>query len=174
MGGMIGALFYIISFNIFPVFENLKTESLAIGASASVLSILFAAATHVPKFSVKIVFFGNINLKYIAIIALIIDILSIPKGNAGGHIAHLGGAFYGTFYIYMKKRHINTNYIFDHIINLFSKKTIHYYSKRENDYQYNARKRTEQKQIDSILDKISKSGYDSLDDDEKEKLLEQK
>ncbi len=174
MGGFSGAILYILSFNFLPVFDSIKGESIAIGASASVLAILFASATYIPNFSIRTLFIGNIKLKYIALIALIIDILSIPKGNAGGHIAHIGGAFYGYLYIHMKNsKKINTNYLIDQIILIFTKKTP-YIRKKENDYQYNARKRAEQKEIDNILDKISKSGYESLSNDEKQTLFNQK
>jgi len=174
MGGFSGAIIYILSFNFLPVFESVKVNSIAIGASASVLAILFASATYVPNFSVRTLFIGNIKLKYIALIALIIDILSIPKGNAGGHIAHIGGAFYGYLYIHMKNsKKINTNYLIDQIILMFAKKTS-YIPKKENDYQYNARKKEEQKEIDIILDKISRSGYESLSDHEKKTLFNQK
>ena len=174
MGGFSGAILYILSFNFLPVFDSIKGQSIAIGASASVLAILFASATCVPNFSIRTLFIGNIKLKYIALIALIIDILSIPKGNAGGHIAHIGGAFYGYLYIHMKNsKKININYVIDQIMLMFAKKTS-YIHKKENDYQYNARKKEEQKEIDIILDKISRSGYESLSDDEKQILFNQK
>lgn len=107
--------------------------------------------------------------------AILIDILSIPNGNAGGHLAHLGGALYGFLYIYCKKRNINTNYMVDKIIYSFKKKDpIFSYSRKENDYEYNSRKNEEQKKTNKILDKISKSGYNSLSKEEKEFLFNQK
>ena len=176
MGGIIGAIVYIIAFNVFPAFDIIKEHSIAIGASASVLAILFAIASYAPNFSINLNLLGSVKLKYIAIIALIIDILSIPKGNAGGHIAHIGGALYGYIYILMLKRNINTNYFIEQIILLLSpslsiiKKQKNY----ENDYEYNARKRNEEKEINKILDKISKSGYDSLSSEEKKTLFKHK
>ena len=176
MGGIIGSAVYIAAFNIFPVFENIKEYSIAIGASASVLAILFAIASYAPNFSINLTLLGSIKLKYIAIIALIIDILSIPKGNAGGHIAHIGGALYGYVYIIMLKRNINTNYLIEQIILLLTSSSpiIQKQKKYENDYEYNARKRSEEKEINYILDKISKSGYDSLSPEEKKTLFKHK
>ena len=175
MGGIVGALVYIISFNVFPVFEDVKMDSLAIGSSASVLAILFAVTTHIPNFPINIILINRMKLKHIAIMAILIDILSIPNGNAGGHLAHLGGALYGFLYIYCKKRNINTNYMVDKIIYSFKKKDpIFSYSRKENDYEYNSRKNEEQKKTNKILDKISKSGYNSLSKEEKEFLFNQK
>ena len=174
MGGLSGALLYILSFNIFPVFEIIKTHSLAIGASASVLSILFAAATQTPNFPINLFLIKDVKLKHIAMMAIIIDILSITEGNAGGHIAHIGGALYGFCYIYLKKYNINTNAIIDKIISVSSQRQANFsYNRKENDYDYNARKNKEQRQIDYILDKISESGYDSLSKEEKDQLFNQ-
>jgi len=176
MSGLVGVIFYISSFNIFPVFETMKYNSFAIGASASVLGLLIASATHVPNFTINLKFIGNIKLKYIAGIAIIIDILSIPKGNAGGHIAHLGGAVYGYTYIYLRKKGLNTNYIIDIISSfLFKHKNNRTkMNKIETDYEYNTRKRELEKKINQILDKINESGYESLSKEEKEILFQQK
>ena len=169
-GGIIGAITYIIAFNIFPVFLDVKLNSIAIGASASVLSILFASATIAPNTHV---YHSSIKLKYVAILYMIIDIMSIPEQNAGGHIAHLGGALYGYIYIYMLNFNINLGYITEQFISLFSNQNTSYQKRYESDYEYNARKKKEEKKINLILEKINKSGYDSLSEDEKETLFKQ-
>ena len=169
-GGIIGAITYIIAFNIFPVFLDVKLNSIAIGASASVLSILFASATIAPNTHV---YHSSIKLKYVAILYMIIDIMSIPEQNAGGHIAHLGGALYGYIYIYMLNFNINLGYITEKFISLFYNQHTSYQKRYESDYEYNARKKKEEKKINLILEKITKSGYDSLSDDEKETLFKQ-
>ena len=175
MGGLSGAAIYMLSFNIFPVFEVVKMNSLAIGASASVLAVLFASATYTPNFPINIFFSKSIKLKHIAMLAIIIDILSIPEGNSGGHIAHIGGGLYGFLYIYLKKYNINSNYLIDNILFFLKRRNNQFiYSKKENDYEYNYRKKNEQKRIDSILDKVSQSGYDSLSKEEKDTLFNQK
>jgi len=174
MGGLAGAAIYMLSFNVFPVFEILKMNSLAIGSSASVLAVLFAAATYTPNFPINIFFSRSIKLKHIAMLAIMIDILSIPQGNSGGHIAHIGGALYGFLYIYLKQYNINSNYLIDNMLFFLKRRNTKFtYSKKENDYEYNTRKQQEQKRIDSILDKISKSGYDSLSKEEKDDLFNQ-
>ena len=175
MGGLSGAAIYMLSFNIFPVFEVVKMNSLAIGASASVLAVLFASATHTPNFPINIFFSKSIKLKHIAMLAIMIDILSIPEGNSGGHIAHIGGGLYGFLYVYLKKYNINSNYLIDNILFFLKRRNNQFiYSKKENDYEYNYRKKNEQKRIDSILDKVSQSGYDSLSKEEKDTLFNQK
>ena len=172
MGGLTGFLLYLYSTNTFPTFEHTSNE-IALGASASALAILVAVSTYIPNLPIKIFTLGNIKLKYIAIVLIMIDFLSITKGNSGGHIAHIGGAFYGWAYIVMKKRNLNLGYFIDKIILFCIKKTPYTY-KKENDYEYNARKKKEQKEIDMILDKISRSGYDSLSQNEKQTLFNQK
>ena len=175
MGGLSGAAIYMLSFNIFPVFEAVKMNSLAIGASASVLAVLFASATYTPNFPINIFFSKSIKLKHIAMLAIMIDILSIPEGNSGGHIAHIGGGLYGFLYVYLKKYNINSNYLIDNILFFLKRRNNQFiYSKKENDYEYNYRKKNEQKRIDSILDKVSQSGYDSLSKEEKDTLFNQK
>ena len=172
MGGITGALLYILSFNTFPVFEDIKTHSMAFGASASALAVLFATATYVPNFPVNVIFFKDVKLKYIVMIIIIISILSIPHNNAGGHIAHIGGAFYGWLYIYMRKKGIKMEYRLTRIFGLSAVKKTK--NRIENDYEYNARKKKEKDNIDAILDKISRSGYDSLSENEKKTLSNQK
>ena len=93
MGGLMGAFFFIAAYNIFPLFENVP--GYAIGASAAVMAIVLATATMIPNYSMNFIFIGPVKLKWLAVFVVIFDIISIPKGNPGGHIAHLGGAFYG-------------------------------------------------------------------------------
>ena len=158
---------------IVPFFDSINNNTIALGASSSALAILVASATYMPNLPIKILSLGSVKLKYIAVMLIIIDFISITKGNAGGHIAHIGGALYGWTYIYMKQKNVNLGYFIDQIILIFSTETK-IISKKENDYEYNARKKKEQKKIDMILDKISSSGYDSLSEKEKKILLEQK
>ncbi|MBP6976747.1 MAG: rhomboid family intramembrane serine protease [Lentimicrobiaceae bacterium] len=182
-GGLIGALFYIAAFNIFPVFRDSVDLSVALGSSAAVLAILIAIATYVPDYSVNLLFFGRIKLKYIAILFVILDILSIERGNPGGHIAHLGGAFWGYLsIILLKNGHPNPLLInwygIRNISQWFKRKPkIIYYKKKPEDRrpvtdeEYNRMKVEKQRKIDIILEKISRSGYDSLTKEEKELLF---
>lgn len=162
MGGIVGGLFYIFAFNIFPVFEMLADSSYALGASAAVIAVVVAISFYVPDYKVNLLFFGLVKVKYIAIATIIIDFLSIASENSGGHIAHLGGALYGIGYAWLlRKPKIKINF----------RKTVKKDTRRMTDYEYNYQKKKEQEEIDRILDKIARQGYDSLTKKEKETLF---
>ena len=176
IGGIFGAVLYLIAYNTLPVFQHIN--SINMGASGAVLAVLIAIATYLPNYSVFMVLIGPIKLKYIALILVLIDVLSIEKGNAGGHITHLGGAIYGYIYSTQLAKGRNIALWFDNTVNFFSnlfkpksKLKVSYrrneanYSENQNDYKSN------QQKIDEILDKISKSGYESLSKSEKELLF---
>ena len=176
LGGISGVLFYILAFNYLPAFEGV--ESIAIGASASVLAILLAIATYVPNYQVELTFVGRVKLKQIAIFSIVLDILLIPQGNAGGHIAHLGGAFYGYIFAKQLKNGKDVSKWFDQLITYLSNiikrksaplKTVH--KRAKNDDQWRKEKVQTQEQINLILEKISKSGYESLSKEEKDTLF---
>ena len=97
-GGLAGGLLYILAFNFFPVFHNTIETSVALGDSASVMAIVTAISFFVPNYSIQLLFIGSIKLLYLAIILFVFDFFAIPAGNAGGHIAHIGGAFFGYFF----------------------------------------------------------------------------
>lgn len=175
-GGLAGALLYIVSYNVFPVFLQANPFALALGASASVLAIIVGVATWVPNYPVHLLLIGTVRMKYIAIALIIIDFFSIQGSNPGGHIAHLGGAFWGVAYATLMRRGYDPSVIFD--FRKFFKRRTRYkafpgerYSRPETDEQYNRRKAAEQQEIDHILDKIARSGYDSLNSREKEILF---
>lgn len=181
LGGISGGLLFILTFNIFPVFNEIVSGALALGASASVMAVLIAIAAYVPNYTVRLVLLGNVKLKYIALFYVIMDIISIPQGNAGGHIAHLGGAFFGFYFIYRlrngKDITVGVNRLLNYIAHLFSSKRkmkVVYKNpgKTKSDVAYNAQKAANQQKIDAILDKISKSGYDSLSKEEKAILFD--
>ncbi len=179
LGGLAGALFYIAAFNIFPVFEDVVAFAVAIGASASVLAIFIAIAVYMPNYQLPLLLLGRIRLKYIAIFFVVLDVISIDKGNPGGHLAHLGGALWGFIYASMLKSGrdpaLVLGFYLGKIGKLFSRKPrlrVEYTSKRPvTDDEYNRNRADHQKRIDKILDKISKSGYDSLTKEEKEILF---
>ena len=179
LGGFFGGLSYVLSFNLFPVFQQNLSQSMAIGASASVLPILTAIATYVPNYSVHLTFIGRIKLKHIAIFSILLDIISIPKGNSGGHIAHLGGALYGFLYIQQLKGGKDWsrgfNRLMDILANNFKNQSLKkaHIKKSKTDDQWRTEKVLSQKEINRILDKISKSGYESLNKKEKETLFKE-
>jgi membrane associated rhomboid family serine protease len=177
LGGFFGGILFIIAYNYVPAFELLAAQASAVGASASVLAIVIAIATYTPNYPVQFPFIGFIKLKYIAIFMVLLDILSIPKGNAGGHIAHLGGALFG--YLYIKQLqtgnnlNINLSNFLERLINTFKTKSklkkVH--KRAKSDYEFNAEKSAKQKEVDKILEKIANSGYESLSKEEKTTLF---
>ncbi len=185
LGGICGGLLYMISYNIFPYFYPMVETSTLVGASASVLAIVVATAYREPNYPVRLFLFGTIRLKYLALIVVLTDLLFITSSNAGGHIAHLGGALAGLWFAASLSKGTDItawiNRILDGVSSLFDKKTwkrkpkmkVHYgnYS-REQDYDYNARKKAQSDEVDRILDKLKKSGYESLTTAEKKSLFD--
>lgn len=181
LGGLTGAGLFIIAYNIFPAFQVDRYSAVAIGASASVMAIVFSVAFYNPSYKIYIFLVGPVKLIHIAIITIAIDILSLPAGNAGGHIAHLGGALYGYLFAinYKKGKDISIFFfaVLDWVSGIFNRKPrmkVKYGEKKANsmdDREYNANKKGEQDRINLILDKISKSGYESLTAEEKQILF---
>jgi len=181
LGGLSGAALYILSYNIFPAFQLEKYSSIAIGASASVMAIVFAVAFYSPNYKLHLVFIGPVKLIHIALFSIALDVLSLPAGNAGGHIAHLGGAFYGYLFAlnYKKNKDITAAFVnlYKKFVGLFSHKPkmkVKYKNtsaRNMTDREYNSQKKQNQEKVNQILDKISKSGYDSLTSEEKEILF---
>jgi len=181
LGGLAGAVAYIVAFNVFPVFRTMLQNSYALGASASVMAIVTAIAFYVPNYTLYLLFFGRVKIVYIAIVLFILDFFTIPGGNAGGQIAHIGGALLG--YIYVKS--IRPSSIssfrqkgsllkwFSQMFRIKKGQPGGYRKARRpvTDEEYNMQKAQQQKRIDMILDKISKGGYDSLTREEKEFLF---
>jgi len=183
IGGLAGALVYVLSFNIFPVFRDAIPSSAALGASASVLAILIAIATYRPNYTIYLAFFGPVKMKHIAIVFVLLDLLSISGSNSGGHLAHLGGAMAGFLYIVFSfktsvgpaKIRIPKVKVPDFLKkkNKSKFKDVNRNKRPLSDEEYNIRKAKQQKEIDKILEKISRSGYDSLSSKEKELLFRQ-
>ena len=178
IGGLTGAATYIFAFNLFPVFESVRFGSYALGASASVMAVVLATVIYAPNHVVRLMFIGSVKIKHIAIFFIVTDILSIPAGNAGGHIAHLGGAFYGWLFISQlrKGKDISSgfNALMDSFFGLFKKrkmKVSYKNTQKMDDKEYNKTKKQDQVKLDRILEKIAKSGYDSLNKEEKEILF---
>lgn len=102
-GGILGGLIFVVAYNVFPVFASVKSPRI-LGASASVMAVVLASATLNPKGQIRLFLFGRVELLYLALVLVLIDILTIPNNNPGGHIAHLGGAFMGWLFICQLQR----------------------------------------------------------------------
>ena len=178
LGVVFGGLLFLFSYNFFPAFENSKPYM--IGSSAGVMSLLIFMSTYSPNLEVRLIIF-NIKLLYIGIAFMMLDVIQIPYGNAGGHIAHLGGALLGFFYANKLKNGVDIGLPFERIIfklfNLFqfNKTKMNVAFKNKSNKKFSGRNdnnsKTHQKKIDEILDKISSSGYESLSKKEKDFLF---
>ena len=179
VGGLSGSVLYILAFNIFPAFQQAVPVAIALGASASVMAIVIAISVYVPNFSINLLLIGPVKLKYIAIFAILLDVLSIPSSNSGGHIAHLGGALFGYLYIAQLRRGRNITRSFDRVMDrvfaIFKPRPKFRVTHKRpgTDIDYNKWKAQRQQRIDEILEKISQNGYESLTKEEKEILFKQ-
>ena len=177
LGGFAGALLYTLVYNIFPAFELERFGSTMVGASAAIMAVVIAIATIVPNYTINLMFLGPVKLKYIALVSIAIDLISIQSSNAGGHISHIGGALFGYIYgiRYLKGHDFTTRFtrFLDGFFSLFKprKRMKVSYKKPVDDYEYNHSKAEQQKEIDRILDKIAKGGYESLSKNEKDFLF---
>ena len=177
LGGLVGALFFILAYNLFPVFETVKYAAVAMGASASVLAILVAAATYKPDYGLSLLLFGQLKFKWVAIAFVVIDLLSISTENPGGHIAHLGGAMFGFVYGFILRKNSGQP---NESKRKKRKPKMEYTPYEEihnepqvprSDEEYNYQKAERERDVDAILDKIAKDGYASLTAEEKEFLF---
>ncbi|MBA7656626.1 hypothetical protein ES703_64553 [subsurface metagenome] len=178
LGGLSGALLYLVSYNVFPGLDASNAQVL--GASAGVVAILLAISAYAPNYTVYIPLIGPVKVKYIAIVIVVLDFVRVASNNAGGFIAHIGGAFYGYFFAVQLKKGKDIGVVFERTVSSFAgffkrspgmKVTYKSSANRMDDMQYNKAKAENQKEIDRILDKIAKSGYDSLTKKEKETLF---
>jgi len=181
LGVILGGLVFLLSYNVFPTLLNTNTS--LIGASAGVTAVLIFICAYIPNQEVRIIFF-NVKLWHVGAFFVLVDLIQIPYGgNVGGRLAHLGGAFLGYFYARQLLNGKDIGEGFSKLLvglsNLFKpgkrkaplktvyKKNAAKKTKSKVDYD----KETRQRKIDTILDKISKSGYESLSKAEKDFLF---
>ena len=184
MGGLTGAAVYLLSYNVFPVFQAALPTSVCLGASAAVTAYIVLIAVLQPDY--RVLFFGilPVTFKWIALAYVVFDVFQLTGGNAGGHFAHLGGALFGLlFAVNLKKGKditVGFNNLIDKIVSLFSfsstrrrqpEMKVSYQNTKDvremTDAEFNQNKAEDQKRTDEILEKISKSGYDNLTKEEK-------
>ena len=170
LGGIIGGLSYMALFNIIPYYDNRISESLMLGASAGVFSIVAGSATLLPNYTFYLLFLGPVRIKYIALFYILLSFLDVTGSNAGGEIAHLGGAMIGYLFIRQLQNGVNMGEGVINIVNFFNKEKNKKSEKNSSPTEEN-KYDISQDEIDKILDKISESGYSSLSKNEKEKLF---
>lgn len=187
LGGIAGALLYVLAFNLFPYFAPMISRAWLVGASASVLAVVVATAVSMPEQQLNFIFLGPVRLKYVALIMVVTDLLFITSENGGGHIAHLGGALAGWLFASgIKSGSYDVtawiNGICDWVVRIctpsvrVSKKPKTRmnvsYGARDKDYRYNEEKKKRSDEIDRILDKVKQSGYEGLTAEEKRTLFD--
>ena len=188
IGGLGGALIYLLAYNLLPAFTYQR--GMLLGASASIMAIMLAVAVKAPNYKVGLLFFGEVSLKWIAIILIFLDFLSIDTQNAGGHISHIGGALTGCAYALAFRKGIDItnwlNKIIDSIVVLFERlfkkprtkiNQKKYHFKHSDTGTKTKRQDTgisaeDEKDLDEILKKIKQSGYSALSNEEKRRLFQ--
>jgi membrane associated rhomboid family serine protease len=162
-GGLVGALFFAVIFNLIPVFKPSVNSVTLVGASAAVMAVFSAVATLVPNYNLRLMFIGDIKIKYLFFVYLLLDfVVGLPGNNAGGSLSLLGGALFGFGYIKLLQNGTDLSAIFKRRPKL---KVV------KNEQPKKSTNKVNQKEVDAILDKISKSGYDKLSKEEKETLF---
>lgn len=148
------------------------------GASAAVSAIFVALAAKIPRYALQLRFIGSVELWVLAAIWVVLSILQLATADNGGAIAHLGGAVFG--FIYAKQLDKGNDLgkwlesIMDFFMSAFKSKksgplkTVYKSGKRSTSDEVS---KTKQRKINDILDKISKSGYESLSQEEKDFLF---
>lgn len=175
-GGLAGAALSITAYHVLPPLRPLIPAATLVGASAGIEAIMFAATALNPEHRIRLFLIGEVPLKFVAIAVFILNYVTITYGNAGGEIAHIGGAIFGFTYIKSLQAGHDWFSIFDWLPRLFSRsgrnmKATHVSRGAAAAATKSERPSSEQKRLDEILDKISKSGYNSLSKEEKDFLF---
>jgi hypothetical protein len=176
MGGLSGASLYLLAYQLFPAFDGASSGAHLLGASAGVIAVMVGIATLLPEYTVHLLLIGPVRLKFVAAFSVVLYFISIPMGNAGGHIAHLGGALAGFFIVRaLQKGRDLTSWL-----SFFERKGSNTKGRRRmkvvsrkslsDDEIFRRDQVASQELVDRILDKINKSGFDSLTNAEKEVL----
>lgn len=182
LGALAGAAFFLLAYNFLPVLRPLMGQPV-IGASASVTAIIVAAATLLPDYTFMLFIVGAVKIKWIAVVVVLISIAGINGGNPGGEITHLGGALLGFLFVKQLKagrdmgRPVVATGLW--ISNLFQRRPAMQVTHRSPvavgrsaaGSAKSAASTTPPEEVDLILDKISRSGYESLSKEEKQKLF---
>ncbi len=180
LGVIAGGILYIILYNVLPLFQDAVDGSRLAGASAGVFAVVVGAATFMPNYTLFLLFIGPVRIKYIALFYVLLSFLQSAGSNAGGEIAHMGGALMGFVFVKQLQKGTDWGTPVTSFINWMKsffvrqpKIKVTYSSKNKTQSSDSPPKhsKTDQDEIDVILDKISDSGYKSLTSDEKQKLF---
>jgi membrane associated rhomboid family serine protease len=174
---ILGAIFSGLAF--ITGYAILDDFSAIVGASGAIMAVLIATATYAPTMEMRLMFLGRIKLWHFAAFVVLTDLVFVLIENTGGHIAHLAGALFGFLYIRLLQRGLDLSRGISYITELFQGGNKSRLKKVHRNYKQSAvKKETKivmkdkaQQQIDEILDKISRSGYESLTKDERDFLF---
>ncbi|MDH4297667.1 MAG: rhomboid family intramembrane serine protease [Cyclobacteriaceae bacterium] len=176
LGALAGGVAYLLVYNLIPFYEARIPTGGMVGASAAVYAVVVATATLLPDYTFFLLFLGPVRIKYIAGFYIIVSFLGSVGPNEGGNVAHLGGALIG--FLYIKQLQAGVNWgswitaIIEFIKSLFAPKpAVKVTYRKQSTTKKPAKSSVSQAEIDTILDKISDGGYESLTKDEKEKLF---
>ena len=179
LGGLSGGIFFLAAYNLFPAFANNVLFTQLLGASASVIAIVIAVAMWAPNHTINLMFIGPVKMKYVALVTLAMYVIGISGSNSGGNLAHVGGALLGMIFVLQYRKNMDItkglNLFIDKLAKLFNPKpkikVTYKGATPADDIEYNRQRNNKQEQINHVLEKISKSGYDSLTKEEKELLF---
>ena len=177
IGGFCGAILYLITHNLFPLFREMGDIPM-LGASAAVMAVFVGLATYTPNFEVMLFGIIRVKMKYLAMVWVAFDIVGLSNSDGIAHFAHLGGALWGYFYVSNFKKGKDIAYWFDNFIKAIGGLTkkrkikIVYKKKSEEKKSSPSNSKNRQEKVDEILDKIKLSGYESLTKEEKDYLFD--
>ncbi|WP_299583208.1 rhomboid family intramembrane serine protease [uncultured Sunxiuqinia sp.] len=178
LGGLAGGIFFLAAYNFFPAFTEVVVFSRLLGASASVIAIVIAVAMWAPNHTINLLFIGPVRMKYIALVSLAMYVIGIASSNSGGNLAHLGGAFMGMIFVLQYRKNKDLTKWVSNLLDKGQKLLkprpkikVTYKKSATDDVEYNRQRNLKQEEINRVLEKISKSGYDSLTKEEKELLF---
>lgn len=175
LGGLVGNLFFMGAYHLFPVFADVANHACCVGASGAIMAILLAVTVYRPNHPLNLILIGQTKMKWVALIFVIIDLLSITGGNAGGHFAHLGGAVYGALAgLFFLKGNPFKKVVFVKKEKKGYRASTGATGRPLSDAEFNEKKQKDEARVDKILDKISKSGYGSLTKEERDFLYNYK
>lgn len=181
LSAIFSGLLYMVGYQFLPALTGVHASM--VGASGAVMAILLATVLYQPNMEVRLLLLGTVKLWQIALVFIVLDLIQLPTDNTGGHIAHLGGALFGYIYIKLLQNGTDLSRVVSVVLDFFSSlfstkksttfKRVHVNPKKPTvvkESKIVSRDKSQQ-QIDEILDKISKSGYDSLTNEEKQFLF---
>lgn len=193
LGGICGALLYLLAYNVFPYLTPYTDYTYMLGASASVLAIVSAVAYRKPDYRVNLLLLGSLPLKYFALIVIGMDLLLITSDNAGGHIAHLGGALSGLLFAWLLGKGTDLTRLINQVIDFFHhpmtfrfkprkpKMKVNYGAKAEESAESASKEQKAEEpkpqetrrenRVNEIREKIKQSGYQGLTEEEKRELF---